>query len=140
MPNHGRLRGLNGKGTGLMTERSSKKGYATDLEALYGEVRAEYYRSRGPGGQRKNKKETAVRLKHLPSGVTVTATESRYQAVNKRRAFQRLQEKLKQLNKPAKMRISTVVSLGEKERRREEKERLSQKKRWRRVIGKEDLE
>ena len=123
-----------------MTEKSSKKRYATDLKTLDGEVRIEYYRSRGPGGQRKNKKETAVRLKHLPSGVTVTATESRYQAVNKRRAFQRLQEKLKQLNKPAKMRIPIVVSVGEKERRREEKRRVSQKKRWRRAVGEEDLE
>jgi protein subunit release factor B len=123
-----------------MTERSSKKRYATDLTILSGQVRAEYYRSRGPGGQRKNKKETAVRLKHLPSGVTVTATESRYQAVNRRRAFQRLQEKLKQLSKPARMRIRTVVSLGEKERRREEKRRVSQKKRWRREIGEENLE
>ena len=140
MPNHGRVRDFNGKGPGLMTERSSRKRYATDLETLYGQVRAEYYRSRGPGGQRKNKKETAVRLKHLPSGVIVTATESRYQAVNKRRAFQRLQERLKQLNKPVKMRIPTVVSLGEKERRRKEKRGLSQKKGWRRVIGKEDLE
>ena len=123
-----------------MTERSSKKRYATDLETLYGQVRAEYYRSRGPGGQRKNKKETAVRLKHLPSGVTVTATESRYQAVNKRKAFQRLQERLRQLHKPARMRIPTVVSPEEKERRREEKRRLSQKKRWRKVIGEEGLE
>ena len=70
----------------------------------------------------------------------MTATESRYQAVNKRRAFQRLQEKLKQLNKPAKMRIPTVVSLEDKERRRREKRRLSQKKRWRRAVGEEDLE
>jgi protein subunit release factor B len=134
------LRGLTGKAAGLMTERSSKKRYATDLTILSGQVRAEYYRSRGPGGQRKNKRETAVRLKHLPSGVAVTATESRYQAVNRRRAFQRLQEKLKQLNKPARMRISTVVSLEEKERRRQGKRRVSQKKRWRREIGVEDLE
>ncbi len=123
-----------------MTEKSSKKRYATDLKTLDREVRIEYYRSRGPGGQRKNKKETAVRLKHLPSGVTVTATESRYQAVNKRRAFQRLQEKLKQLNKPAKMRITIMVSVGEKERRREEKRRMSQKKRWRRAVGEENVE
>jgi len=124
----------------LTTERSSKKRYATDLRILNGQVRAEYYRSRGPGGQRKNKKETAVRLKHLPSGITVTASESRYQAVNKRRAFQRLQEKLEQLNKPVRMRLPTVVSLEEKESRREGKRRLSQKKRWRRAIGEEDLE
>jgi protein subunit release factor B len=134
------LRVSTGREPGVMTERSSRKKYATDLETLYGQVRAEYYRSRGPGGQRKNKRETAVRLKHLPSGVTVTATESRYQAVNKRRAFQRLQEKLKQLNEVAKTRIPTVVSLGGKERRREEKRRLSQKKRWRRAIGEKNLE
>jgi len=129
-----------GRVPGLMTETSWKKRYATDLKTLYGEVRVEYYRSRGPGGQRKNKKETAVRLKHPPSGVTVTATESRYQAVNRRRAFQRLQEKLTQLNKPAKMRIPALVPLEEKWKRREEKKSLSQKKRWRRTIEQEDLE
>lgn len=116
------------------------KEYDTDLKNLSRGVRVEYYRSRGPGGQRKNKKETAVRLKHLQSGLTVTATESRYQAVNKRRAFQRLQEKLKQLNKPLKMRIPTVVPLGEGLKRREEKKKLSQKKRWRKKIREEDLE
>lgn len=79
-------------------------------------------------------------MKHLPSGVTATAAESRYQAVNKRRAFQRLQQKLTELNKPTKMRIPTLVPLGEKVQRREEKERLSQKKRWRKTIGKEDPE
>ena len=121
-----------------MAEKPSRKGYATDLQTLYGEVRVEYYRSRGPGGQRKNKKETAVRLKHLPSGMTAVAAESRYQAVNKRRAFQRLQQKLTELNKPTKMRIPTLVPLGEKVKRREEKERLGQKKRWRKTIGKED--
>jgi protein subunit release factor B len=125
---------------GLMVESPSRKRYATDLQTLYEEVRVEYYRSRGPGGQRKDKKETAVRLKHIPSGVTATATESRYQAVNKRRAFQRLQEKLKELNKPTKMRIPTSVPLGEKLNRREEKKRVSQKKSWRKPIGKEDLE
>ncbi len=123
-----------------MIEKSPRTRYATDLQTLYGEIRVEYYRSRGPGGQRKNKKETAVRLKHLASGVTVTATESRYQAVNKRRAFQRLQEKLKELNKPAKMRIPPSVPIEQKAKRREEKKRLSQKKRWRRTVGVGDRE
>ena len=124
----------------MVCRESPKTRYATDLQTLYGEVRVEYYRSRGPGGQRKNKKETAVRLKHLASGVTVTATESRYQGVNKRRAFQRLQEKLKELNKPAKLRIHPSVPVKEKVERREEKKRLSLKKRWRRKIVVEDLE
>ena len=120
-------------------EQAHKSGYTEDLEALYREVRVEYYRSRGPGGQRKDKKETAVRVKHHPTGVTVTASESRYQAVNKRRAFQRLQEKLRQINRPAKVRIPTVVSLEKKDKRREEKRRLSLKKRQRRAVGPEDF-
>lgn len=123
-----------------VAEKPSRRKYATDLQTLYGEVRVEYYRARGPGGQRKDKKETAVRLKHLPSGMTAVAAESRYQAVNKRRAFQRLQQKLTEFNKPTKMRIPTLVSLGEKLKRREEKEMRSQKKRWRKTIGKEDPE
>jgi protein subunit release factor B len=125
---------------GVVCRESPKTRYATDLQTLYGEVRVEYYRSRGPGGQRKNKKETAVRVKHLASGLTVTATESRYQAVNKRRAFQRLQEKLKGLNKPPKLRIPPSVPVKQKAERREEKERRSQKKRLRRKIVVEDLE
>lgn len=123
-----------------MTGKSSNGRYSTNLEVLSGEVRVECYRSRGPGGQRKNKRETAVRLIHPPSGVTVTATESRYQAVNKRRAFQRLQEKLRKLNEPTKRRIPTSVPRGELWKRREEKKRVSQKKRWRRRLGGEDLE
>ena len=121
-----------------MAEKAQKRGYTTDLEVLYREVRVDYYRSRGPGGQRKNEKETAVRLKHHPTGVAVTATESRYQAVNKRRAFQRLQEKLSQLNRPSNVRIPTVVSLEKKDKRRQEKRRVSLKKRWRRTVGPED--
>lgn len=123
-----------------MTGKSSKGRYSSDLETLSGEVRFEYYKSRGPGGQRKNKRQTAVRLIHPPSGVTVTATESRYQAVNKRRAFQRLQEKLRKLNEPDKRRIASSVPFGEKRRRREEKKRVSQKKSWRRGVGGEDVE
>ncbi len=53
------------------------------LKALKKQVVIETYRSSGPGGQRKNKTETSVRLKHLPSGITVIATEHRSQAQNK---------------------------------------------------------
>ena len=57
-----------------------------------------------------------------------------------RGTFQRLQERLEQLNKPVKKRISTKIPPGEKLERREEKKRLSQKKRWRRPIGRGDME
>jgi protein subunit release factor A len=111
--------------------------YETDLEILKKEVVIETYRSRGPGGQRKNKTETAVRLKHLPSGITVVATEHRSQVQNRNLAFQRLRERLLKLNQPRKRRIPTSVPLRAMERKKEEKKVHSVKKRLRQKISKE---
>src|SRR5262245_44665500 len=63
-------------------------------QALLAETDVQTYRASGPGGQNRNKVETAVRLHHRPSGVTVTATESRSQATNRVRALQRLRRAL----------------------------------------------
>ena len=105
--------------------------FDTDLEALKKQVIIETYRSSGPGGQRKNKVETAVRLKHLPSGMTVVATEHRSQADNRKLAFERLRDRLIKLNRPRKRRIPTSVSLKTIEKRIEEKRIRSKKKRLR---------
>jgi len=50
------------------------------------------YRSSGPGGQHRNVTDSAVRLRHLPTGIVVTATESRSQHENLARAVRRLRE------------------------------------------------
>jgi len=47
--------------------------YATDDASLDRDAEVETYNSGGPGGQHKNKTQTAVRLRHIPSGVVVTA-------------------------------------------------------------------
>jgi hypothetical protein len=52
------------------------------------------YRASGPGGQKRNKIESAVRLRHRPTGLTVVATESRSQHENRARALRRLREAL----------------------------------------------
>jgi hypothetical protein len=54
------------------------------------ECNVDTYRSSGPGGQKKNKTYSAVRLAHRPTGITVVATESRSQHENKSRAVRRL--------------------------------------------------
>jgi protein subunit release factor B len=111
--------------------------FETDLRRLRKEVLIETYRSSGPGGQRKNKTETAVRLTHLPSGITVIATEYRSQAQNRKLAFERLRERLLKLNRPRRRRIPTRIPLGAMERKKEEKRVHSVRKQLRRKSQKE---
>jgi hypothetical protein len=59
-------------------------------EKLLADCAIETYRSSGPGGQHRNKTDSAVRLTHRPTGVVVTATERRSQHENRRRALARL--------------------------------------------------
>jgi len=111
--------------------RSAHQIFDIDVEVLKKQVTVETYRSSGPGGQRKNKVETAVRLKHLPSGITIIATEHRSQAENRKLAFQRLRERLIKLNRPRKRRIPTSISLKVIEKIKKEKKIHSKKKRLR---------
>ncbi len=114
------------------------KQFSIDIEALKKEVVVETYRSSGPGGQRKNKKETAVRLRHLPSGVTVVATEQRSQARNLELALERLRERLLRMSRPKRRRIPTKVSVAAVEKRIMGKKFLSAKKRQREKIKPEN--
>src|SRR5437763_15896745 len=52
------------------------------------------YRASGPGGQKRNKTSSAVRLRHPPSGLIVIAEESRSQHENRGRALRRLRQAL----------------------------------------------
>ncbi len=65
-----------------------------DDAALLKDCRQERYRGSGPGGQRRNKVETAVRLHHRPSHLMSQAEESRSPEVNRRRALRRLRERI----------------------------------------------
>ena len=109
--------------------------FATDMATLEKEVLVEPYRAPGPGGQRKNRKETAIRLTHPPSGIVVVASERRSQAQNREIAFDRLIKKLAHLTRPRKRRVPTRPSAGAIRRQKEAKEKLSQKKRLRLKSG-----
>jgi peptide chain release factor len=107
------------------------------LDTLRKQVIVETYRSRGPGGQRKNKTETAVRLRHLPTGITVTATEQRSQSQNLKLAFERLGERLRRLRQIKRRRIPTAVPLRSIEKRIKGKTLLSTRKQLRQLIKKD---
>jgi len=59
-------------------------------EQLLAECEVHRHRAGGPGGQHRNKVATAIRLRHRPSGLVVTATEARSQRENTLRALKRL--------------------------------------------------
>jgi peptide chain release factor 2 len=59
------------------------------------DVQLETMRGQGPGGQHRNKTESVVRARHLPTGLQAIASESRSQTENKRMALSVLNARLK---------------------------------------------
>jgi hypothetical protein len=63
-------------------------------QQLLAQCEVDTYRASGPGGQKRNKASSAVRIRHLPSGLIVIAEESRSQHENRGRALKRLRQAL----------------------------------------------
>jgi len=108
-------------------------------EALLAECEVQTFRAGGPGGQHQNVTDSAVRLRHLPTGLTVACRAQRSQYLNKTDALRRLRLKLKKLSEPPPPpRRPTRPSRAAKERRLAEKSRRGAAKRLRRRPGADD--
>jgi len=78
-------------------------------EELLAQCEVETFRSSGPGGQNVNSRDTAVRLRHLPSGIVVTCQEERYQLRNRQIALAKLRAELEERARPVKRRVPTKI-------------------------------
>lgn len=109
--------------------------YSTDLSTLEGECEMEFVKASGPGGQHRNKRETGVRLRHVPSGIVVMATERRSQAMNRKLAFERMVARLEEQNEVPTPRVPTSIPSGIHAERLQRKRRQSSKKATRRAVA-----
>ncbi len=107
------------------------------LQRLLAECDVETYRSSGPGGQKKNKTESSVRVRHRPSGLVRVATESRSQIRNREAALERLWNALQARARRPRPRLATKPTASSRSQRLEGKRRAGETKRLRRRPGDE---
>ncbi len=107
-------------------------------EKILEECRITYTLSPGPGGQRRDKKRTAVRLVHIPTGIIVVVGRKRFRSQNLREALERMVSRIEERQKGKKPRIPTKIPGKVRETIREEKKKRSIKKGLRRRVSRDD--
>lgn len=97
-----------------------------EIEIKPEELKIELFKSSGPGGQNVNKRETAVRITHLKTGIVVSSQSERTQAANRENAMKILYSKLFQLKEAErKKEIEEIKAKSFSARRRPKRDQFS---------------
>ena len=103
------------------------------------DLRESFARSSGPGGQHVNKVSTAVTLTHLPTGLSVTVSDSRSQSMNRGIARERLAAKIGEQRAARRQSVRAAAAKARRRlapRSRSEKRKLVEGKRRRSEVKK----
>lgn len=104
------------------------------LDEIANDCEVSVFRATGPGGQGVNTTDSAVRMKHLPTGITVTSRESRSQFRNRQLCLAKLKAIFERKARPPKVRKKTRVPRRAKEKRLQDKRITSEKKAARKQV------
>ena len=111
---------------------------ALPLDELERQCHVEAFHAHGPGGQGVNTADSAVRMRHLPTGIVVVSRESRSQFRNRRLCLAKLRAELEHRGKAPVVRRATKPTKASTQRRLEAKHVRSRVKESRkRVTGDE---
>lgn len=116
------------------TYRDFARWAALPLEEIERDCDVQAFRASGPGGQCVNTTDSAVRMTHLPSGLSVTSRESRSQFRNRQLCLQKLRRLFEAKARPPKARRATKIPRRAKEARLADKRRRSEAKARRRPV------
>jgi len=108
------------------------------LKNLLQQCDVETYRASGPGGQHRNKTESAVRMTHRPTGIVRIATEHRSQLRNRELVLERIWKALEARKRKRKARVATAPTRASQDRRLASKQRHSDVKRTRRTPDRDE--
>ena len=92
------------------------------VEELARDCAVQVFRATGPGGQGVNTTDSAVRMKHGPTGIVVTARESRSQFQNRSCCLRKLRAELERRGRPPRRRVKTKVPQRSRQRRLNDKD------------------